>query len=382
MITFHLAFRYDFFTFEEKAVTAMRAGFLTILIVFFLTVAYVVWHLWRITPGGWVPKLIGIILFLLWMVAAFASMGLRSRVSIPTITALYEIGHPWMIAYLYLLIAFIIADIGVLLRLIPKDWLTGNGVSLACILGCIAFVLIAGGIHYKHKYREELTIKTVKPLEKPMTIVLASDLHLGYSNRKPELSRWVDMINAERPDLVLFGGDIVDIQLRPLIEGNFAEEFARIKAPLFTVLGNHEYIGNEQDSEKFFADAGITLLRDSVAHFHGITIVGRDDRSNPHRKLLSELASAQPGFTILLDHQPYHLEDAELAGMDFQFSGHTHRGQVWPLSWVTDAMYEKSWGHHRRGSTRYYVSSGLGIWGPKIRIGTRSEYLVLHIETE
>ena len=58
---------------------------------------------------------------------------------------------------------------------------------------------------------------------------------------------------------------------------------------------------------------------------------------------------------------------------------HTHRGQFWPLSWITDAMYEKSWGHHKRGNTRYYISSGLGIWGPKIRIGTRSEYLVLHI---
>ena len=74
------------------------------------------------------------------------------------------------------------------------------------------------------------------------------------------------------------------------------------------------------------------------------------------------------------------MEEAEEAGIDFQFSGHTHRGQVWPLSWVTDAMYEKSWGHHIRGNTRYYISSGLGIWGPKIRIGTRSEYLVLHIE--
>lgn len=360
----------------------MRAGFLTILIFFLITVLYVVWHLWRITPGGWVPKLIAIFLFLLWMAAAFASMGLRSRASIPVITALYEIGHPWMIAYLYLLIAFIIADIGSLLRLIPKGWLSGNGYSLAFILGCIAVVLVAGGIHYKHKYREELTVNTDKPIDKPLTIVLASDLHLGYSNRKPELSRWIDLINAENPDLVLFGGDIVDIQLRPLLEGNYAEEFARIKAPILTVLGNHEYIGNERDSERFLADAGITLLRDSVTQVCGLTIIGRDDRSNPRRKPLAELASAKTGFSILLDHQPYHLEEAEQEGIDFQFSGHTHRGQVWPISWVTDAMYEKSWGHHQRGNTRYYVSSGLGIWGPKIRIGTRSEYLVLHLVPE
>ena len=344
-----------------------------------LGVAYVTWHLWRITPGGWAAKLAVAVVFLLWMAAAFASMLLREKASIPTITALYELGHPWMIAFLYLLIVFILADIGVLFRLIPKDWLTDNAVSMASILGVIAVVLIVGGIHYRHKYREELTIRTEKPLDGPLTVVLASDLHIGYSNRKAELARWIDLINAEKPDLVLFGGDIMDIQLRPLAEGNFAEEFHRLTAPAFTVLGNHEYIGGEEDAERFLKDACIGLLRDTVVQKAGITIIGRDDRSHQERKPLSELADSLWGFSILLDHQPYHLEEAESAGIDFQFSGHTHRGQVWPLSWLTDAMYEKSWGYHRRSNTQYYVSSGLGIWGPKIRIGTRSEYLVLHI---
>lgn len=358
----------------------MRAGFIAILVLFLATVVYVAWHLWRLTPGGALPKGAVTLLFILWMASAFASMGLRSRVPVSTIAALYDFGHPWMIAYLYLLIAFILTDLCVLFRLIPRDWMTGNGVTMAALLGVISLVLVAGGIHYRHKYREELTVRTEKPLRRPLTVVLASDLHLGYSNRKPELARWVDLIGAEHPDLVLFGGDIVDIQLRPLLEGKYAQEFARIGAPLYAVLGNHEYIGGEEDAEKFFADAGITLLRDSVAHFEGITLIGRDDRSNPGRKSLAELGVPSDRFTILLDHQPYHLEEAEQAGIDFQFSGHTHRGQVWPVSWVTDAMYEKSWGHHRRGNTRYYISSGLGIWGPKIRIGTRSEYLVLHIQ--
>ena len=89
--------------------------------------------------------------------------------------------------------------------------------------------------------------------------------------------------------------------------------------------------------------------------------------------------SSVDGFTLLLDHQPADLGEAEAAGVDFQFSGHTHRGQVWPVSWITDAIFEKSWGHYRRGTTQYYISSGLGIWGAKIRIGSRSEYLVLEI---
>ena len=359
----------------------MRTGIIVILAGTLLGVLYVTWHLWRITPGGWVAKLLVAGLFLLWMAAGFASMLLRDKASIPTITVLYEVGHPWMIAFLYLLIVFLVADIGVLFRIIPKTWLAGNAVSMASILGVIAVLLISGGIHYRHKYREALTIRTEKPLERPLTVVFASDLHIGYSNRKAKLGRWVDIINAEKPDLVLFGGDIADIQIRPLIEGNFAEEFHRLAAPAFTVPGNHEYISGEEDAECFLKDAGIGLLKDSVVQLEGITVIGRDDRSNPERKALSALADSLQRFTILLDHQPYHLEEAEAAGIDFQFSGHTHRGQVWPLNWLTDAMYEKSWGHHRRGNTQYYVSSGLGIWGPKIRIGTRSEYLVLHIES-
>ena len=63
-------------------------------------------------------------------------------------------------------------------------------------------------------------------------------------------------------------------------------------------------------------------------------------------------------------------------GVDFQFSGHTHYGQVWPISWITNLMYECAWGLHARGETQYYVSSGIGIWGGKFRIGTRSECIV------
>ena len=84
-------------------------------------------------------------------------------------------------------------------------------------------------------------------------------------------------------------------------------------------------------------------------------------------------------YTIVIDHQPYELEKTEQCKVDFQFSGHTHRGQVWPISWITDAVYECSFGPWQRGNTKFYVSSGLGIWGGKFRIGTQSEYIVATI---
>ena len=344
--------------------------------------AYVCWHLWRISPLGWPLKLTIVALFLLWMTSMFVGFFTLDRLPMPAAVVLYEVGNTWLIAFLYLLIIFLLADAATLCHLLPKALLRDSAAGLLFVVGILTLILTLGGIHYHHKYREELTLATTKPLQQPLTIVLASDLHIGYHNRKAELARWVDLINAEQPDLVLIGGDIIDRSLRPVLEGNYAEEFHRIQAPVYAVLGNHEYFSDLREATRFFEEAGIRLLKDSVAHFKGVDIIGRNDRMARRRAALSDLAADTHGFRLLLDHQPYQLEEAEQAAIDFQFSGHTHRGQIWPISWVTDALYEKSWGHHQRGNTRYYISSGLGIWGPKIRIGTRSEYLVLHLKEQ
>ena len=353
--------------------------FVILLAFVVVLTGYVGWHLWRLTPMGWPVKLTVTGLFLLWMVSFFVGFFTMERFPVKIATVLYETGTTWLIVFLYLLIIFILADVASLCHLLPKAFLKDSLAGLLTVFGIVTIVMVLGGIQYHHKYREEMTLNTTKPIEKPLTIVLASDLHIGYHNRKTELARWVNLINAEKPDLVLIGGDIIDRSLRPVLEDNFAEEFLRIQAPVYTVLGNHEYFSNVAQAERFFKEAGIVVLKDSVAHFKGIDVIGRNDRMAHRRASVKDLAVGLGGFTILLDHQPYHLEEAEQAGIDFQFSGHTHRGQIWPISWITDAMYEKSWGHHQRGNTRYYISSGLGIWGPKIRIGTRSEYLVLHL---
>jgi predicted MPP superfamily phosphohydrolase len=128
--------------------------------------------------------------------------------------------------------------------------------------------------------------------------------------------------------------------------------------------------------------AGIRVLRDSVAVIAGhVVIVGRDDATNRERcdveKLTSGLFPDQT--TILLDHQPSNLDEASRAGIDLQISGHTHRGQVWPATWITDRIFERSHGAHQKGDTGYYITSGLGIWGGKFRLGSRSEYLVINL---
>ena len=131
----------------------------------------------------------------------------------------------------------------------------------------------------------------------------------------------------------------------------------------------------------------IQLLRDTVVTLpcgttsgYGITIIGRDDRFNRNRKSLEELMAGvnHSNFTdILLDHQPYELAMTDSLGIAIQVSGHTHRGQVWPLNWLTDNLYEQSHGYRKWQNSHIYISSGLSLWGPPFRIGTESEIVVL-----
>ena len=378
------------------------------MIVFFLlpfaALAYIGWHVWCLLPLCGLWKSVVIVLMVASFLLMFAGFWrLTDRLPMPLATAVYEVGTSSVFILLYLFMLFLVLDLGRLVHLVPRSLLYSNWYTVGAMAVAMTALFLYGNWHYRDKYREELVLHTDKPLQRPLKVVLMSDLHLGYHNQRPELARWVDIVNGEHPDVILIAGDIIDGSIRPLLEQHMADEFHRLQAPVYACLGNHEYYSGEPGARQFYADAGIHLLRDSVAQVGDLLVIGRDDRTNPHRKplkkIIAEANSKFPSFSakaecgvamggagggvsLLLDHQPYHLEQAERQGIDFQFSGHTHHGQVWPISWITDAIYECSFGSHQRGATRYYVSSGMGIWGGKFRIGTRSEYVVLKIEKQ
>jgi len=156
-----------------------------------------------------------------------------------------------------------------------------------------------------------------------------------------------------------------------------------ISAPdgVFMVAGNHEYISGIESAERFIEKTNIRLLRDSVARIGEIAIVGRDDKMNRERKALKDIADFA-GYTIVLDHQPSSIEESVEQGADLHISGHTHRGQVWPLNWLTDAIYEQSYGYRKWRNSDVIVSSGLSLWGPPFRIGTDSELIVVEVVPE
>ncbi|MDR2894808.1 MAG: metallophosphoesterase [Alistipes sp.] len=353
-------------------------------LLFAVSNLYVIFRLWRLIPASAPALRIAVVsICILLTVSFFVGMAARSwDIPVWAVSLFYRIGSDMIMIFLYLLLAFVLGDILRLVHLLPRGVMVANWTTSAWLAGFIAVVFTVGSIGYHNKRRVEIALEA--DIDRPLTVVAASDLHLGFGIGRGELSRWVDIINSEKPDAVLLAGDVIDTSVRPLWQGDYAAELRRLDAPwgVFAIPGNHEYISDIDSSIRFFTHAGITPLRDSIAVLAGgVVIVGRDDRPRDGRKTIEELTASlfDDQTTILLDHQPYRLDEAADAGIDLQISGHTHRGQIWPITWITDRMFECSHGHYQKGSTRYYITQGLGIWGGKLRIGSRSEYIVINI---
>ncbi len=214
---------------------------------------------------------------------------------------------------------------------------------------------------------------------------MASDLHLGTILGRSFLNDLVDKINALKPDIILLAGDIIDEDINPVIKNNVGEELVRLKSKygVFAITGNHEYIGGVKTAVQYLIAHGINVLRDRYEKVAGsFYVVGREDRSirqfaGKQRKNLNELLAGIDKSLpiIMMDHQPFGLNEAFENGIDLQFSGHTHNGQLWPINFIIEKIYDLAWGYEVRGDTHYYVSCGVGGWGPPIRTGSRPEII-------
>jgi predicted MPP superfamily phosphohydrolase len=214
-----------------------------------------------------------------------------------------------------------------------------------------------------------------------LRIVAISDWHLGFGTSLRQLQKNVDRINAEHPDVILIAGDLVDNSVTPVAENAMDKELKRLHAPLgiYMAPGNHDYISNINRCKDFIAQTNIQLLIDSaVALPCGLTIVGRDDRHNAGRLSAREWRTLidPAGASVVIDHQPKGIDELQTIGAFLQVSGHTHHGQVIPFKWLTNYLFDISYGHVADNNTHIYVSSGISLWGPPFRIGTHNEIVV------
>lgn len=326
----------------------------------------------------WV-KVSGSLLFWLAAFALFASIALRSSaLPLPLLKAMFLLGSVWMVFLLYSVMLLVPADIA-------SFFLPSMKPSLVYVLPLVCLILLYGYVNYRNPHVENIEIMLDKDIgTDELTIVAVSDVHLGLGTGPAALHRYVDLINSYNPDIIIIAGDLIDNDMKPVRAAAFDKELDALKAPLgvFMVPGNHEYVSGINDCLDYLRQRNITVLRDSMTVLPGgLQLIGRDDRSNKHRKELDELMTQADRSRpiILLDHQPYDLAESDSAGVDIQICGHTHRGQVWPLNYITDYIFEQSHGYRKWTHAHIWVSSGLSLWGPPFRIGTDSDMAVIKV---
>lgn len=370
----------------------------TITISFWITFALSHFYLgfrlytWILAPVCHFP-LWGIVCLMLFLGGSFQAGHNARKWPLWLRRFLIAVGGHWAGALLPLLIGFAGLE---LLRIL---FLFGGLVfppyllfyaSLA-ILAAVSLLLVWGTLC---AVRPRVTRYTIPVHKKAgslssLRVALVSDVHLGVSIDDRQLQAMCQTLGTLEPDLILIAGDLLDSGLSGLHDSDkIRATLCSLKAPhgVYLCLGNHDVRGGATTEEtiRFFQRCGLNVLYDDAVHIlHSYTLIGRADygfsktAGAPRAAVDALILRADPAQPILLmDHQPNQLVQAAEAGVDVQFSGHTHRGQMFPISFLTKRQFETDYGLWKYGRFTAVISSGYGTWGPRLRLGSRSELVL------
>lgn len=368
-----------------------------VLAIYSLANAYIFFKGYNILSPSRGNRILYTIIFISLALTFVTGKFLEYRHSTVFSDILNIIGGFWMAFMLYGFLFLLLSDItGIILRI--AKILSINNIAeyrkwAFFVTVALSVILITGGfINAVIPVVKEYNIRIDKPAGEinHLRIAAVSDIHLGSIIRKRSIKKLSSMLEKMKPDIVFLLGDIVDGELGPVLRDDLLKYFTAPHARygLFAITGNHEFIGGAKKTIPYIESKGIRVLKDEIIELPGgIQLVGRLDRDSfrfyaKERKTIEELLKdidhTRP--IILLDHQPFRLEESEKNGVDLQLSGHTHNGQMWPINYLTRKIYELSYGYLEKGKTKFIVSSGYGLWGPRIRSGSRSEVLQINIE--
>jgi predicted MPP superfamily phosphohydrolase len=298
-------------------------------------------------------------------------------------------GLLWMVASVYMALLFLLTDIIRLILFIAKKEIKGiNAYMTAQAIFLCAIVVVFGVLNTRSIHTKHYDI-TLKGEGARLRVAMISDMHIGGSIDASWAEKYTAALNKARPDIVCIAGDIFD---RFTVSDETSREvipyLKMIEAPLgvFACLGNHDR--DTVNITNVLRSAGITVLQDEVFELReNLFIAGRRDARHVGltsvRHTPDDLLAGYDGTIIMLDHQPTEYALLEKAGADLIFSGHTHRGQIFPASLITWFIYKKAgathYGYWKGKTAQAVVSSGAGYWGPPVRIGTRREIAVINI---
>ena len=355
---------------------------------------------WQALEGFPHLRILYLIIFIIIASAYIAAKFLVSYLPLYIYNTALWIGSFWFAFMLYFFISIVLIDFLRLLNwkldffpvFIKENYLLTKHIVSVAVLVLTLVVTLLGYINTRNLKVKTFNIELAKGECKldELNVVMASDIHLSPMENESLLEKIVRKINELNPDIIFLAGDIVDDKPSVLNGNKIGSSLLKLKAEygVYAATGNHEFITGIKDAEKYIVNHNINLLRDSIIKIDdGFIVAARDDRSKknftgeerlPLNKIINDSVKGYP--IILMDHTPFGLDEAERNGVALQLSGHVHNGQLYPLNYITSMIYEKSWGYIKKGHTQYYISCGVGTWGPPVRTGSYSEIINLKIK--
>lgn len=291
----------------------------------------------------------------------------------------YRFSAIWIGLFTYLFFAAFLYGLVLMVPFLPAS-------SIGKLLVAGALLVSTYGILHNRRIRVskiEVALPNLPEVWKGRKAIWISDVHLGQLYGSSHVQKIVDTVNALPHDIIFIGGDLYD--------GTGASDIRELVAPLkgftgklgtYFITGNHEEIGDSSAFVSAVRSANIRPLLDEMVEIDGLQIIGVDYRNTANwedlQNILERLSLQKDKPSILLKHEPKNIAIAHDAGISFQISGHTHQAQMWPLGYIANFVYKGfGYGLHKHESMFVYTSSGVGTWGPPMRVGTDSE--IVHI---
>ncbi len=251
---------------------------------------------------------------------------------------------------------------------------TGDGAMLALSTSYVTAASYEG--------TKDPVVNVVKLDHFDFSIVQISDLHIGGLIDQKFVKESVSKINALKPDIVCITGDLIDTALEYIEDSINELNNIESKHGIFYILGNHEYFHDAKKIINFMKTTKLTLLLNENIYIDALdlNVVGVTDLIGYRMNLLvPDIHKAFRGTnpaskTILLAHQPKFIEELGAYTPDLILSGHTHGGQIWPFEYLVRLQQPYVKGLHKLPSGSYiYVNSGIGFWGPPMRLESQAE---------
>ncbi|MFZ2310843.1 MAG: metallophosphoesterase [Patescibacteria group bacterium] len=349
-------------------------NFLPVVIILFAVTIYVVYFLltsvWLSAKKGKIIVFVSLLLTSAGFIGTFIALNFYNNFVLRSLYLLCAVLIGWL---------FYLTIVGILFRLVTLFKWPVDQKKIAVIGVSIATILFVIGLIYSIWPRVEtieIKIDNLPETWRGQKIVQISDLHLGSIHGVNFLRRIINKIDDLNPDYLFITGDLFDGHPGQVSGiGPELKNFAAAKKVIF-IPGNHDkYLGLDNFST-YLEQANIVSLVDKSVTIDGIEIIGYDFLDSQWRasRQIKDLRPYEGQVRLLLNHTPTDIDEAKNLNIALQLSGHSHRGQMWPVSFLTRLIYgQYHYGLNSEGSYNIYTTSGIGSWGPPLRTFNRPE---------